>query len=162
MDPRSRPEAVRLAAAAAYLPFVAFGLLARRKLREDRLVRFHAYQAIALGGSLVAGLMAASILSTYLAGWGLLLDLALWAWLMAMLLVPAGLAFYGAVMAYQGHFTGIPILTDWAWTRVNGNQAEAPDAEERPRRRRRRLAEGELPPLPPIPPMPPAPDDGGY
>jgi len=158
MDARPRSEATRLAAAAAYLPLVAFGLLARRSLREDQLVRFHAYQAIALMGVLIAGLVGASILSTFISGFGLLLDLAIGLAFIAVLLVPTGVAFYGSVMAYQGQFTGVPILTDWVWARVNGKVPDPPP--ERPKRRRRRPDPEFV--LPPIPPPPPAPRDEEY
>lgn len=155
MDARPRSEATRLAAAAAYLPFVAFGLLARRNLREDRLVRFHAYQAIAVLGILVAGLAVGSILSTFVSGYGLLLDLLIGLFFIGVMLIPTAIAFYGAVMAYQGQFTGVPILTDWVLARVDGREVPEIGTPERPRKRRRRLDTE----LPPIPPMPPAPRD---
>ena len=158
MDARPRSEALRLAAAAAYLPLVAFGLLARRKLREDRLVRFHAYQAIALQGIGIGGLAAISIVSTFASGWGLLLDALIGIGFLVVMATPTAIAFYGAVMAYQGQDTGVPILTDWVWARVNGQPPPPPP--DRPRRKRRRQEGGNLDlELPPIPPPPPAPRD---
>jgi uncharacterized membrane protein len=149
MDYRPRAEGVRITAAAAYLPFVAIVLLLRRKHRDVRLVRFHAYQALGLAGVLFASMLVATIASTLLGslpGLGFLVNLIVGLIYVVLLLGFTGLAFYAAVMAYQGNYTSIPILTDWVWTQVNGGEPP-PDVLAEPavpkRRRRRRAPDAE-------------------
>lgn len=149
MDYRPRAEAVRLTAAAAYLPLVAIVLLLQRKHRDVRLVRFHAYQALGLAGVLFACMLVGSIASTLLGdlpALGFVINLIVGVFFMLLLIGFTALTFYAAAMAYQGNYTSFPVLTDWVWSQVNGvrppaeEQAEPPPPTE-PRRRRRRAPE---------------------
>ena len=146
MDYRPRAEGVRLTAAAAYLPFVPIVLLLQRKHRDVRLVRFHAYQALGLAGALFGAMMVCTIASILLGAvpaLGFLINLIVGLSFVVLLLGYAGVAFYGAYMAFQGNYTSIPVLTDWVWARVNGEQpveAAIEEAIEPGRRRRRRRA----------------------
>jgi hypothetical protein len=161
MDYTPRAESVRHLAMAAYLPFVAVFLLARAKTRDIRLIRFHAYQAIGLMIWLVLMLFLGSILSTLfggLPGVGLTINLAVGVLFLVSLIGCTGVAVYGAVMAYQGNYTGVPVLTDWVWIQVNGSGRPVPPAKKKPARRKRRpttddqIAEAIVPPPPPPPP----------
>ncbi len=147
MDYRPRAEGVRLSAAAAYLPFVAIALLLQRKHRDVRLVRFHAYQALGLTGTLFACMLVGSIASTLLGelpGLGFLINLIVGVFFMLLLIGFTAVTFYAAVMAYQGNYTSFPVLTEWVWARVNGPQPAddlvLPEPPPEPRRRRRRRA----------------------
>ena len=165
MDYSPRAEGVRLAATAAYLPFVALGLLFGR-YRGVRLVRFHAYQAIGLAGALVALFIfgiAASAIGGNLPGIGLLLNVLVGMYFAALFMGGFAVACYAAVMAYQGNYTHLPILTEWVWGRVNAG--EEPPAEldlggEPRRRRRRRPGEGEPAAEERLPPGEPAEEPG--
>jgi uncharacterized membrane protein len=140
MDYTPRAETIRQLAAAAYLPFVAVGLLAARRFREVRLIRFHAYQAIGLAIFLVLVLLFGSITSTLfggLPGVGFLINLAVGLIIMLALLMAIAIGFYGAVLAYQGNYSSVPILTDWVWQQVNGS-GQRPGSQEAPKRRRRK------------------------
>lgn len=146
MDYRPRAEGVRLTAAAAYLPFVAIVLLLLRRHRDVRLVRFHAYQALGLAGALFACMLVGSIASSLLGtlpGLGFLINLLVGVFFVVLLVGFTALTFYAAIMAYQGNYTSIPLLTDWVWLQVNGPKGpEALEEPGEPRRRRRRRAPG--------------------
>jgi uncharacterized membrane protein len=161
MDYTPRAETVRQLAMAAYLPFVAFWLLARPKTRDIRLIRFHAYQAIGLMIWMLLMLLLGSILSTLfggLPGVGLLINMAVGLLFVLALIGCTAVAVYGAVMAYQGNYTGVPILTDWVWIQVNGSGRPVAPPKKRPAKRRRRptpeeqIEEAIIPPPPPPPP----------
>jgi uncharacterized membrane protein len=141
MDYTPRAETIRQLAAAAYLPFVAIGLLAGRRYRDLRLIRFHAYQAIGLSVFLVLVLLFGSIASTLfggLPGIGFLINLAVGFVIMLGLTLATAISFYGAVFAYQGNYTNVPLITEWVWQQVNGSgQRVAADAPKRRRRRPR-------------------------
>lgn len=168
MDYTPRAESVRLTAMAAYLPLVAFFLLASPKHRDVRLIRFHAYQSIGVLAWMALMLLAGSVISTLfggLPGLGLLINMGVGLIYMLALIGGASVGTYGAVMAYQGNYTSIPVLTDWVWIQVNGSgrpQQPVP-GKKRPVKRKRRPrpeddgAEAIVPPLPPPPPS--APDD---
>lgn len=138
LDRQPRSDEVRLLAALAYVPLVAVFLLFAKKGQEVRLVRFHAIQALALGGLLLVGLLAVSVGSGLL---GLLPVLGLWLnvvlglVIVGMLLLAVGISFHGAWTAYQGAYTRFPWLTAWVWQRVN----LPPSGVAPPRRRRRRV-----------------------
>lgn len=162
MDYTPRAESVRHLAMAAYLPFVAVFLLARAQTRDIRLIRFHAYQAIGLMLWLVLMLFLGSILSTLfggLPGVGLAINMTVGLLFFVTLIGCTGIAVYGAAMAYQGNYTGVPILTDWVWIQVNGSGRAQPAApKKRPAKRKRRptpeeqIQEAIVPPPPPPPP----------
>lgn len=148
MDYVPRQETIRLLAAAAYLPTVPLFLLANRRYRDVRLIRFHAFQAIGLILMLVLLLLAGSIVSTLLGslpGLGELINMAVGLGFVIALLGSAGVAFYGAAMAVQGNYTRIPILTDWVWAQVNGSGRPAPPRKRRVRRRPRPEEDWEAP-----------------
>lgn len=135
MDYTPRSEQVRLLAMAAYLPLVGVFLILGRRYRDVRLVRFHAYQGVGLYFLLLLIFLLGSLISTLLGGLpeiGLFIDMLVGLGLVASLLFAIGVGFYGAAMAYQGNYTGVPILTDWVWLQVNGSGRPAP-------RKRRRL-----------------------
>jgi hypothetical protein len=137
MDYTPRAETIRQLAAAAYLPFVALVLLAQRRYREVRLVRFHSYQAIGIAIALLLTLLAGSLVSTLfgnLPGLGFLINMGVGLVILGGMVLAIALAFYGAVMAYQGNYTSVPILTEWVWLQVNGNGRKT----EPPRKKRRR------------------------
>ncbi|MDB5101600.1 MAG: hypothetical protein JWM80_6021 [Cyanobacteria bacterium RYN_339] len=137
MDYTPRAETIRQLAAAAYLPLVAIVLLSQRRYRDIRLIRFHCYQAIGVAIILLMTLLLASIGSTLfgsLPGVGLLINLIVGVMIMGAMLGATIVSFYGAVLGYQGNYTGVPILTDWVWQQVNGGQPAEP-----PKRRRRRV-----------------------
>lgn len=138
MDPIPRSESIRLWAAAAYLPAVAFFLLGNRRYRDIRLIRFHAYQAIGLGLWLVLVLLLGSLLSTLLSGLpgvDLLINLVVGLLFVIALISGPGLAFYAAYMAFQGNYTSVPLLNDWVWAQVNGS-GRAIVRKRKPKRRR--------------------------
>lgn len=139
LDRTLRAETVRLWAMAAYLPGVAVGLLFARQTREVRLIRFHAFQALALMALGVLLLLSGSAVATIFGAVpGLELVFNLGVGLAFLLLIPLGfaLAFYGAIAAYNGRYTRLPWLTDWVWLQVNGRGEQAP-----PRRKRRPMEE---------------------
>jgi hypothetical protein len=141
-DRRPRAEGVRLWAAAAYVPGVAPCLLLARRHREVRLVAFHAYMALGLQGGAALLLVTGSLISAVLGPLplvGLALNLAVGLAFVGVLCGGVALAGLGAWAAYEGTYTRVPLLADWAWRRVN--RAGQPP---RPGRRRRRRAE-ELP-----------------
>jgi uncharacterized membrane protein len=161
MDYTPRAETVRQLAMAAYLPLVPFFLLGRPATREIRLIRFHSYQAIGLFVIVVLLLLLGSVVSRLfggLPGVGLLLNMAVGALFMAALIGGTAIAVYGAVMAYRGNYTSIPVLTDWVWIQVNGSGRAAPPKKKAPTKRRRRpsseeqVQEAIVPPPPPPPP----------
>ncbi len=135
MDYSPRAESVRLAAAAGYLPLVAFYLLAQRKHRDVRLIGFHAYQGIgtltATGTLLVLGGVVSTLFGD-LPGLGFLINMGVGFFYLAVMVGYVSFATYGAYTAYQGAYTSTPVLSDWAWRLVNGGQATRP-----PKRRRR-------------------------
>jgi uncharacterized membrane protein len=136
MDYTPRAETIRLLAMASYLPIVPFVLLAQRRYRDIRLIRFHAYQAIGLLIWLGLTLLGGSIVSTLfgaLPALGILINLGVGVLFTLGLLGSTVLGFYGAYQAYQGNYTSIPILTDWVWIQVNGSGRAQP-----PKRRRRK------------------------
>lgn len=141
MDYIPRQETIRLLAAAAYLPAVPVFLLANRRYRDVRLIRFHSFQAIGIVIILVLMLLLGSILSTLLGslpGLGDLINLAVGLLFVATLMGAAGVAFYGAAMAAQGNYTRVPVLTDWVWAQVNGSgRAQPPPRKKRARKRPR-------------------------
>jgi uncharacterized membrane protein len=158
MDYTPRAETVRMLAVAAYLPLVAFFLLAQPKHREVRLIRFHAYQAIGIFIWMILMLLLGSILSTLfggLPGVGLLINMGVGMLFVTALVGGTGIGLYGAVMAYQGNYTGVPILTDWVWIQVNGSGRAAPPTKKKAVRKRPRprpddqIAETIVPPPPP-------------
>ncbi|MEB3329856.1 MAG: hypothetical protein VKQ33_11545 [Candidatus Sericytochromatia bacterium] len=138
-DRRPRTEAVRLLAAATYLPGVAPFVLLSPRRREIRLLAFHAFMALGLQAGAALLLVLGSGLSALLGalpGIGLALNLTVG---VGFLLVIGGgvvLAGQGAWAAYAGTYTRVPGLAGWAWRRVN---AAAPPP--RAGRRRRRAAE---------------------
>ncbi|HEY9721383.1 MAG TPA: hypothetical protein V6D47_05190 [Oscillatoriaceae cyanobacterium] len=147
MDYTPRSEQVRLLAMAAYLPLVGFFLLLGRRFRDVRLLRFHAYQGIGLYFLLLLIFLLSSLISTLLGGLpeiGLFINMLVGLLLVASLLAATVIGFYGAVMAYQGNYTGVPLLTEWVWMQVNGSGRPAP----RKRRRIKRDAERSRPPAP--------------
>lgn len=134
MDYTPRAETIRQLAAAAYLPLVAVFLLSSRRYKEVRLIRFHGYQAIGIAVILATVLLFGSIAASLfgnLPGIGLPINVAVGLLIMAVLLGATAIAFYGAIMAYQGNYTSVPLLTDWVWQQVNGGAPQ-------PRKRRRR------------------------
>jgi hypothetical protein len=136
MDYTPRAETIRQLAAAAYLPFVAVVLLTQRRFRDVRLIRFHCYQAIGVALITLLTLLFASIAATLfggLPGVGFLINMLVGLAICGAMLGATAISFYGAVMGYQGNYTGVPILTDWVWLQVNGGQPAEP-----PKRRRRR------------------------
>jgi hypothetical protein len=136
MDYTPRAETIRQLAAAAYLPLVAVVLLAQRRYRDVRLIRFHCYQAIGVALITLLTLLFASIAATLfgsLPGIGLLINMLVGLLISGAMLGATAVSFYGAVMGFQGNYTGVPILTDWVWQQVNGGVPAEP-----PRRRRRR------------------------
>lgn len=138
MDQTPRSESIRLLAAAAYLPAVAFFLLGNRRYRDIRLIRFHAYQAIGLAIWLLLMLLLGSLLSTLLSGLpglDLLINMLVGVLFVVALVSGPGLSFYAAFMAFQGNYTSIPLLNDWVWAQVNGSGRVAPK-KRKPKRRR--------------------------
>ena len=136
MDYNPRAETVRLLAMAAYLPGVPIALLVSRQTRDVRLIRFHAYQGIGLAIAFLTALFGGSVLSSLLGGLpavGWLVNLAVGVLFLAVIPVATAIAGYGAVMAFQGNYTSVPVLTDWVWMQVNGSR---PPARRRVKKRR--------------------------
>lgn len=92
-----------VAAALSYLWFTAIIFLAVEPLNRDRFVRFHSFQALALGVVWIAASVVLSLIP--ILGWILLLFLPL-----AALVVLA----LCAVKAYSREWFRLPVLGDWA------------------------------------------------
>lgn len=131
-------------AAASYLLVVAPFVLLSKRTREVRLVRFHAVQALGVLGLLLIGIMAGNVLSALFASIPLL---GFWSNLLVgfgfvlLFLVVAFLLLHGALAAYQGTYTRIPVLTNWTWQMLG-----APGGDRRNPRRRRREKDEERSP----------------
>ncbi|MEB3284671.1 MAG: hypothetical protein VKN33_05250 [Candidatus Sericytochromatia bacterium] len=134
-DRKPRSEGIRLIAALCYVPPVAALLLLSRRHRDIRLVRFHAVQSTGVMALTVLGLILGNVLSSVFT---LLPSGAFWSnffvglLILLLFLLAAALLFYGAFEAYQGNYTRIPFLTNWAWSMLG-----APSGARRMKKRRR-------------------------
>lgn len=111
MEPRA--ASIRILSALGYLLPVAVALLLAPNYRAIRHVRFHALQSMALvlltvGGAVVIGWVGA--LLGNLPGIGFVLlgltGVVITLWMLLML----GCSVYGAIAAYQGRTTHLPVL----------------------------------------------------
>lgn len=102
-----------MAALAYPLWFVVFPLvyIAPDK-RENPFLRFHAYQGAALGVFGIVGLSLVRAVLGFLFRWMILFDVLLYPILKMGEWAVLATVLYGTVMAWRGHFTRIPYLSD--------------------------------------------------
>jgi uncharacterized membrane protein len=139
MEPRS--TSYRILSALGYLPPVAIALLCSREFRPVKHLRFHALQSLVLMVLSILGAAGIGYLGSILGalpwiGFFLLsvTGLAISLWMVTML----GFAVYGALLAYQGKTTHLPVL-DREIRRLDRalERRLFPDAEPKRRRKAR-------------------------
>lgn len=134
---RRVPQAApyRTLASLSYLFPVAVAMLLLPQYRAIRLLRYHAVQSIALTAlttllSFALGLAGTLLGPIPMVGMTVLLATGLG--ISGVMLVGLGLATYGAVLAYDGRVTRIPVLDRW----VRRWERSLEPAEEKARRKR--------------------------
>jgi uncharacterized membrane protein len=143
MDQTPRAERFRLVAMASYLPFIALIWLAQKQFMDVRLIRFHTYQAIALWIWFVAILIIGSVCSALFGG---VPEIGFWinvlVGVLFLIALPGLFAMggYASVMAFMGNTTQLPVLSEWAWLRVEGKAKPRPVG--RKKRKRKAISSG--------------------